>query len=230
MGKDFQLMTRDDSFNPSPLGEVFPWMPLQRAINSEDVRLHAGRCPAVQRTSPGGCGLNECYNTPPPRDFERRSHCGVDRADRGVPNLPMPQGRSPETAPVSEPIDVNAARQFALSVVRKLREDGHQAYWAGGCVRDHLRGERPKDYDVATDARPNEIREVFGRRRTRFIGAAFGVVSVSDRVEPATSKWRPSAATRDTATEDTPTAWPTARPKKMPGDATSRSTVCSSIR
>jgi tRNA nucleotidyltransferase/poly(A) polymerase len=83
-----------------------------------------------------------------------------------------------ERAPVSELIDVDAARQFALSVVRKLREGGYQALWAGGCVRDHLRGQRPKDYDVATDARPDEIRVMFGRRRTRFIGAAFGVVSV----------------------------------------------------
>ena len=80
--------------------------------------------------------------------------------------------------PVSEPIDVNAARQFALSIVRRLRERGYQALWAGGCVRDQLRGERPKDYDVATDARPDEIRSVFGRRRTRLIGAAFGVVSL----------------------------------------------------
>ncbi len=80
--------------------------------------------------------------------------------------------------PVSESLDLNAAQQLALSVVRKLRERGHQALWAGGCVRDQLRGEKPKDYDVATDARPEQIQQIFGRRRTRSIGAAFGVVSV----------------------------------------------------
>jgi tRNA nucleotidyltransferase/poly(A) polymerase len=79
---------------------------------------------------------------------------------------------------VSDTIDPNAARQFALSVVRKLRDGGHQALWAGGCVRDQLRGQMPQDYDVATDARPDQIRQIFGRRRTRNIGAAFGVVSV----------------------------------------------------
>ncbi len=52
------------------------------------------------------------------------------------------------------------------------------AYWAGGCVRDQLLGRTPKDYDVATDATPEQIRSLFGRRRTLAIGAAFGVISV----------------------------------------------------
>lgn len=69
-------------------------------------------------------------------------------------------------------------REFAISVVKKLRDAGYQALWAGGCVRDQLLGLEPKDYDVATDARPEQIREVFGRRRTRAIGAAFGVITV----------------------------------------------------
>jgi tRNA nucleotidyltransferase/poly(A) polymerase len=58
-----------------------------------------------------------------------------------------------------------------------LRDSGHQALWAGGCVRDQLLGLTPKDYDVATDARPERIREVFGRRKTLAIGAAFGVIT-----------------------------------------------------
>jgi poly(A) polymerase len=53
-----------------------------------------------------------------------------------------------------------------------------EALWAGGCVRDQLLGQTPKDYDVATDARPEQVRELFGRRRTLPIGAAFGVISV----------------------------------------------------
>ena len=55
---------------------------------------------------------------------------------------------------------------------------GHQALWAGGCVRDQLLGLTPKDYDVATDAAPEQVREVFGKRRTLPIGAAFGVITV----------------------------------------------------
>ena len=69
-------------------------------------------------------------------------------------------------------------RRFAVEVVRRLRAAGFEAYWAGGCVRDQLLGRTPKDYDVATDAVPGEIREVFGRRRTVAVGAAFGVITV----------------------------------------------------
>ena len=69
-------------------------------------------------------------------------------------------------------------RSFAVDVLRKLRKAGFNAYWAGGCVRDHLLGKIPKDFDVATSATPEEIQRVFGRRRTLTIGAAFGVINV----------------------------------------------------
>jgi poly(A) polymerase len=69
-------------------------------------------------------------------------------------------------------------RRFAVEVVRRLQAAGFTAYWAGGCVRDQLLGRTPKDYDVATDAVPEQIRRLFGRRRTLAIGAAFGVISV----------------------------------------------------
>jgi tRNA nucleotidyltransferase/poly(A) polymerase len=69
-------------------------------------------------------------------------------------------------------------RAFAVEIAQKLRAAGFEALWAGGCVRDELLGLVPKDYDVATNARPEEIRNLFGRRRTLPIGAAFGVVTV----------------------------------------------------
>ena len=75
-------------------------------------------------------------------------------------------------------LDPALARQFAIDVVAKLRAAGHQALWAGGCVRDQMLGKTPKDYDVATDAEPERIRDVFGRQRTLAIGAAFGVITV----------------------------------------------------
>lgn len=82
-------------------------------------------------------------------------------------------------------------RHFAREVVHRLRDAGHLAYWAGGCVRDELLGRLPKDYDVATSATPPQVREVFGRRHTLEIGAAFGVICVlggkeSGQVEVAT--------------------------------------------
>ncbi|MCC7086502.1 MAG: CCA tRNA nucleotidyltransferase [Pirellulales bacterium] len=69
-------------------------------------------------------------------------------------------------------------RSFAVEVVRQLRDHGYEAYWAGGCVRDQLLGHTPYDFDVATSARPAEIRHVFQHRRTLSIGAAFGVMIV----------------------------------------------------
>lgn len=70
------------------------------------------------------------------------------------------------------------SRLFAVEVVRCLRQAGFQALWAGGCVRDHLLGRVPKDFDVATDARPQQVRELFGFRQTIPVGQAFGVITV----------------------------------------------------
>jgi poly(A) polymerase len=70
----------------------------------------------------------------------------------------------------------DAERAFAVDVVRHLRDAGHEALWAGGCVRDQLLGLTPKDYDVATSARPEEVRKLF--RRTIAVGMSFGVVEV----------------------------------------------------
>jgi tRNA nucleotidyltransferase/poly(A) polymerase len=67
---------------------------------------------------------------------------------------------------------------FALDVVRRLRAAGFEALFAGGCVRDQLLGIEPKDFDVATNAEPEQVREVFGRRKTLAIGASFGVITV----------------------------------------------------
>ena len=69
-------------------------------------------------------------------------------------------------------------RDAAVRVVETLRGRDHIAYLAGGCVRDLLLGHEPKDYDVATDARPEQISAYF--RKTASVGAAFGVVLVRD--------------------------------------------------
>ncbi len=69
------------------------------------------------------------------------------------------------------------ARPFAREIVRKLREKGHTALWAGGCVRDLLLGLTPTDYDVATSATPDQVMALFPFR-TIPVGVAFGVVRV----------------------------------------------------
>src|SRR5258708_34220438 len=64
----------------------------------------------------------------------------------------------------------------ARKVTARLREGGHTAYFAGGCVRDMVRGLAPKDYDIATDARPEVVQRLF--QRTYAVGAHFGVIIV----------------------------------------------------
>jgi len=71
---------------------------------------------------------------------------------------------------------MSTERQLAESVIRRLRQAGHEAVLAGGCVRDLLLGRPPKDYDVATSARPDEVLALYPRALT--VGAAFGVVVV----------------------------------------------------
>lgn len=72
--------------------------------------------------------------------------------------------------------NVSAMESAAREIAGRLRAAGHVAYFAGGCVRDLLRGEVPKDFDIATDARPEVVQEIF--RRTYAVGAHFGVIVV----------------------------------------------------
>jgi tRNA nucleotidyltransferase/poly(A) polymerase len=114
--------------------------------------------------------------------------------------------------PLSNP---EQSRQFAVEVVRRLRDAGHETLWAGGCVRDELLGRIPVDYDVATSATPDAVRQVFGHGRTLAVGAAFGVITVlgpkgAGQIEVATFRTdaaytdgrHPAGVTFSTAIED----------------------------
>src|SRR5437667_12021092 len=67
-------------------------------------------------------------------------------------------------------------KDFAISILRTLHDQGYQAYLVGGCVRDLLLGRDPADYDVATDATPEQVMSIFPE--TFAVGAQFGVVLV----------------------------------------------------
>src|SRR5580658_10135984 len=67
---------------------------------------------------------------------------------------------------------------LATEIIRVLRLNGHLAFLVGGCVRDRLLGLKPKDFDVSTDARPEQILRLFPR--SRLVGEQFGVVLVND--------------------------------------------------
>lgn len=120
-------------------------------------------------------------------------HPGDHRATRGANSLcatkPVEGGRGGDHARSARATTVGATmdamtqadaqpdpRAAATKVVSVLREAGHTAYFAGGCVRDMLRGAEPKDYDVATDAPPDAVGQLF--KNTRAVGEAFGVVLV----------------------------------------------------
>src|SRR5438094_2577381 len=72
----------------------------------------------------------------------------------------------------------SSMEEAARKVAARLREDSYIAYFAGGCVRDMVRGLVPKDYDIASDARPEVVQGLFPR--TYAVGAHFGVIIVLD--------------------------------------------------
>ncbi|MFD2191990.1 polynucleotide adenylyltransferase PcnB [Pistricoccus aurantiacus] len=81
----------------------------------------------------------------------------------------------------------------ALKVLYRLKDGGFEAYLVGGCIRDALLGKTPKDFDVATDATPDQVRELF--RNSRIIGRRFRIVHVRfgrEVIEVTTFRGRPS--------------------------------------
>ena len=71
--------------------------------------------------------------------------------------------------------------KFAISIVKDLQDKNFQAYLVGGCVRDLLCGIEPKDFDIATNATPEQIRKIF--KASRIIGKRFKLVHVFNRSE-----------------------------------------------
>ena len=96
-----------------------------------------------------------------------------------------------ETPPLPE--QEGQLKDFAISIVRTLRDKGHQAYLVGGCVRDLLLRREPADYDVATDALPQQVMRIFPE--TYAVGAQFGVVLVPSPGELRQSSNLASAGT-----------------------------------
>ena len=74
-----------------------------------------------------------------------------------------------------------AKRVQAVSIIHKLRKAGHEAYFVGGCVRDEVLRIAPKDYDIATSARPEVVMKLF--KKTIPVGVQFGVILVVERGE-----------------------------------------------
>ena len=107
--------------------------------------------------------------------WDVRRYGGTQIAIRTVEGGPEAPRRTHPKSPTMSKSD--RARQFAMEVVGKLQGAGFRALWAGGCVRDLMLGLTPADYDVATDATPEQVIALFGRR-TVPVGVSFGVVRV----------------------------------------------------
>src|SRR2546429_3086642 len=96
----------------------------------------------------------------------------------------MPHDSAPDTLGEPTHVERKSAAEIpedrldpdAVKVVRRLRRAGFTAYLVGGCVRDLLLGMRPKDFDVATSAHPNQVKETF--RNSRLIGRRFRLAHV----------------------------------------------------
>tara|TARA_B100000900_G_C20576136_1_gene715391 strand:- start:534 stop:1766 length:1233 start_codon:yes stop_codon:yes gene_type:complete len=78
-------------------------------------------------------------------------------------------------------IDSNKFSSFAISIVQTLQENNFEAYLVGGCIRDALTNITPKDFDIATNATPEEVRKLF--KASRIIGKRFKLVHVFNRSE-----------------------------------------------
>jgi poly(A) polymerase len=87
--------------------------------------------------------------------------------------LAVPLGKRVEVGVAEHGIDQSLLDDYAVRVVRTLKEAGHEAYIVGGAVRDLLVGLRPKDFDVATNATPEQVKALF--RRAFIIGRRFRI-------------------------------------------------------
>src|SRR5438094_7989811 len=98
------------------------------------------------------------------------------------------------------PIPHDQIDQDALKVVRRLSRSGYDACLVGGCVRDLLLGRKPKDFDVATSATPQEIKALF--RNCRIIGRRFRLAHIffgSKIIETSTFRANPREVEADEA-------------------------------
>lgn len=129
-------------------------------------------------------GKRRAAREPAPDDPDTSEAPDMDAAD---------QPRTPER--FDRELDESRMDSDAAKVVRRLVRHGHEAYLVGGCVRDLLLDQRPKDFDVATSARPEVVRRLF--RNSRIIGRRFRLVHVlfsgGKVIETATFRCNPSA-------------------------------------
>ena len=132
-------------------------------------------------------------NLPASPDIDTEDPAALRRRDGPPPGLALDPPLEP---PPDHPPEISVDRldPDALKVIARLRHMRHRAYLVGGCVRDLLLGATPKDFDVATDAHPGEVRAIF--RNCRLTGRRFRLAHVYFRggkvIEVATFRKNPT--------------------------------------
>jgi len=143
----------------------------KRPSASLDQRLALRRKKREERAARRASGEESPRRRAPTNSKSRRFFV---EDDEPAPVRAKSHGPEPERFAVQ--FEAGALDPDAEKVVRRLTSGGHEAYLVGGCVRDLLVGMRPKDFDVATSARPEEVRALF--RNSRIIGRRFRLVHV----------------------------------------------------
>jgi poly(A) polymerase len=142
------------------------------------------------------------------KKFIRRLLGGSDKAAPAVAEPPQPaqpMGSRVEYAQDEHRIDPKLLDDNAVRVVRTLKDAGYEAYIVGGAVRDLLVGLRPKDFDVATDATPEQVKALFRRafiigRRFRLVHVVFGRGREHEVIEVSTFRAYLDASAADQVT------------------------------
>jgi len=115
----------------------------------------------------------------------------------------VPLGKRVDVPAGEHGIDHSLVDDHAIRVVSTLKQAGHEAYIVGGAVRDLLVGRRPKDFDVATDATPEQVKALFRRafvigRRFRLVHVVFGRGREHEVIEVSTFRAYRDASEADT--------------------------------
>jgi len=121
----------------------------------------------------------------------------------GKPAARVPLGKRVDVAAAVHGIDHALVDEHAVRVVSTLQQAGHEAYIVGGAVRDLLVGRRPKDFDVATNATPEQVKQLFRRafiigRRFRLVHVVFGRGREHEVIEVSTFRAYRDASEADT--------------------------------
>jgi len=121
----------------------------------------------------------------------------------GKPAARVPLGKRVDVAADVHGIDHSLVDEHAVRVVSTLQRAGHEAYIVGGAVRDLLVGRRPKDFDVATNATPEQVKQLFRRafiigRRFRLVHVVFGRGREHEVIEVSTFRAYRDASEADT--------------------------------